>query len=649
MEEKNILDPLSAQEEDTSSKLNNEKKPETGLPEERDNNKSEGTSPDKTRSSRAEAQRPPGSSDGKTMPSRAEADNSSGTVSPTEDAPAGRGNTGGNGTGAGPAGTNGTSAGPAGTNGTSAGPAGTNGTSAGPAKTNGTSAGSAKTAAAAGTIAADAAGKPVTGNKPETTAAAGTAGKTAAGDKPGTGAAAGTAGKPVTGDKPETTAAAETAGKPAAADKPGTGPRTDRTGQARTGGGGKQGSGEIENTLVQVRSEKKKPLSKKTAKEAPSYEEKLIRHKARLYRRTLITVSLITALLMAVIILWMHRGYKKAELVRVSSFTVEDGAEFVGLGKNIIRYSGNGAVCMDRRGNTRWHVSYKMQQPIISISGDVIAIANRSGYNVYVMNTKGLLGTIETMFPIHSITASESGEVAVVMNDARATWIRLYTPEGKEIAYIIQTMPENGYPISATVSADGETLCLSSVQLSSAAVKSNISFYNFGKAGQKKADHRVDRYDFIDEVVPYVGYMDDETCAGISDKRLILFQKTLLGKSGSSSILFSENLQGVFSGENLIGLLFNNTSDGEQYRLDVYNRRGRKAGSVKFTMQYKEIKISGDKIYINNDQECQIFDLSGRCIFKGDLGRTISALIPGTRLNDLLVVTGGEIDSVRLH
>ena len=600
MEEKNILDPLSAQEEDTE-------------------------------------------------------DNSSGTDSPTDDAPAGKGDTGRNGTSAGPA----------------------------------------KTAAAAGTIAADAAGKPVTGDKPgtgtaagtagkpvtgdkpvttaaagtagktvtgdkpgtaaaagdkpETAAATGTAGKTAAGDKPGTGAAAGTAGKPVTGDKPETTAAAETAGKPAAADKPGTGPRTDRTGQARTGGGGKQGPGEIENTLVQVRSEKKKPLSKKTAKEAPSYEEKLIRHKARLYRRTLITVSLITVLLMAAIILWMHRGYKKAELVRVSSFTVEDGAEFVGLGKNIIRYSGNGAVCMDRRGNIRWHVTYKMQQPIISISGDVIAIANRSGYNVYVMNTQGLLGTVETMFPIHSITASESGEVAVVMNDARATWIRLYTPEGKEIAYIIQTMPENGYPISATVSADGETLCLSSVQLSSAAVKSNISFYNFGKEGQKKADHRVDRYDFIDEVVPYVGYMDDETCAGISDKRLILFQKTLLGKSGSSSILFSENLQGVFSGENLIGLLFNNTSDGEQYRLDVYNRRGRKAGSVKFTMQYKEIKIAGDKIYINNDQECQIFNLSGRCIFKGDLGRTISALIPGTGLNDLLVVTGGEIDSVRLH
>ena len=304
---------------------------------------------------------------------------------------------------------------------------------------------------------------------------------------------------------------------------------------------------------------------------------------------------------------------------------------------------------MDRRGNTRWSVSYAMQQPITSVSGDVVAIANRSGYNVYVMNTQGVMGTIETMLPIHSIAASESGEVAVVMNDQKATWIRLYTASGKEIAYIIQTMAENGYPVSAAVSPDGKTLCLSSVQMSNAAVKSNVSFYNFGREGKKAADHRVDYADFIDEVVPYTEYLDDSTCAGISDKRLILFRKTLLGKSGSSSILFSENLQGVFSGENFIGLLFNNTSEKEQYRLDIYNRRGKKAGTISFTMQYKDIKIVGDKVYINNDRQCQIFTLSGRCLFDGELDRSISALIPGAGLSDLLVVTGGEIDSVNLH
>ena len=66
-------------------------------------------------------------------------------------------------------------------------------------------------------------------------------------------------------------------------------------------------------------------------------------------------------------------------------------------------------------------------------------------------------------------------------------------------------------------------------------------------------------------------------------------------------------------------------------------------------MQYKDIKIVGDKVYINNEQQCQIFTLSGRCLFDGELDRAISALIPGAGLSDLLVVTGGEIDSVNLH
>ena len=91
------------------------------------------------------------------------------------------------------------------------------------------------------------------------------------------------------------------------------------------------------------------------------------------------------------------------------------------------------------------------------------------------------MGTIHTMLPIHSIAASENGEVAVIMNDSKVTWVRLYTARGKEIAYIVRSMEENGYPIAAAVSPDGKTLCLSSVQMSNTAVKSNVSFYDFGK------------------------------------------------------------------------------------------------------------------------------------------------------------------------
>ena len=403
---------------------------------------------------------------------------------------------------------------------------------------------------------------------------------------------------------------------------------------------------ELENTLEEVR---KKPGRKPGSDALTPYEEKILRHKRRRYIRTVTFVLILIGALMAAVILWMRRGYRHADLEPVITLSAEDGTAYESLGGNIIRYGSEGAKCIDRRGNILWDVSYEMQQPVTSVSGNVIAIANRSGYYVYVMNTQGLMGTIHTMLPIHSIAASENGEVAVIMNDSKVTWIRLYTAGGKEIAYIVRSMEENGYPIAAAVSPDGKTLCLSSVQMSNTAVKSNVSFYDFGKNGSSRGDHLADYSDFIDEVVPEVRYIDNSTCVGVSDKRLIYFINSPFRPSSSTNIMFSENLQGVFCSESLIGLLFVNTKEDSEYRLTVYNKRGKKLGTVKFTMQFTDIAIAGDKVYIYDEKNCQIFTIDGHCLFNGELGKSIRAMIPGADLSDILVVSGGEIDSVHLH
>ena len=391
--------------------------------------------------------------------------------------------------------------------------------------------------------------------------------------------------------------------------------------------------------------DKKKAAKSKTA----SYKDKILRHKRRRYRRTIIVVVLAMIILVSAVILWMRRGYTRAELIRISALSSDDTASYENLGGNVVQYGNNGAVCVDQRGNTLWNVTYEMQQPITSVSGNVIAIASRGGYYIYVMDTRGLMGTIQTTLPIHSIAAAENGEVAVIMNDTRATWIRLYTAEGREIAYLVRTMAENGYPIAAAVSPDGETLCLSSVSLSNAAVKTDISFYNFGSSGQKRRDYRVQHSESIDEVFPYLHYMDNTTCLCVSDRRLLCFWSTFIRRSGSSYAEFSDNILGVFGGDSFIGVLSTNTKGDSHYTLSLYNKRGKKAGSVNFTMQYTDIDLAGDKVYIHNEQECQIFTISGRCLFDGKFDKSIRAMIPGAGLSDLLVVTDGEVDSVRLH
>lgn len=402
----------------------------------------------------------------------------------------------------------------------------------------------------------------------------------------------------------------------------------------------------LENTLARVRPAAKKKAGKSRA---ASYQDKIRQHKRRRYRRNVALVVLTTLLLTAAVILWMCRGYTRAELKRIAVLTAEDSSDYANLGGNVVQYGTSGALCIDQRGNTVWNVSYEMQQPVVSISGNVIAIADRSGYDIYVMDQKGLRGTIRTSLPIHNIAAGESGAVAVIMNDSQTTWVRLYTAEGKEIAYIIRSMKENGYPIAAAVSPDGETLCLSSIQMSNASVKGNISFYNFGKTGQKAADHIVQHSDYIDEVIPYLHYIDSTTCACVSDAKLYCYWMNLLRSQGSASVSLPENVQGVFTSESFTGILFVDTKGETQYRMDLYNKRGKKAGSVGFSIPYTDISIAGDKIYVNNDQQCQIYTIGGRCLYDGTFGRTIRALIPGASLSDLLVVTAEEVDSVRLH
>ena len=185
--------------------------------------------------------------------------------------------------------------------------------------------------------------------------------------------------------------------------------------------------------------------------------------------------------------------------------------------------------------------------------------------------------------------------------------------------------------------------------MANAAVKTNISFYNFGSAGQKTDDHLVQHSDFIDEVIPFLHYFDNTTCVCVSDKQLFCFWTTIFRSSGSTYVQLPDNVLGVFCGDSFVGILSTNTKGDTQYRLDLYNKRGKHSGSVNFTMQYTDIDIAGDKIYIHNDQECQIFTVGGRCLFKGKLEKPVYAVIPGARLSDLLVVTDGEVDSVRLH
>ena len=382
---------------------------------------------------------------------------------------------------------------------------------------------------------------------------------------------------------------------------------------------------------------------------APGYREKISRHRRRILRLQILVIFLLAASVVLVVWLMHNRRYTKTELTRIRDLVAEEGSQYLNLNGHIVQYGPNGAVCIDSRGRTVWNITYEMDRPIVSTAENVLAIADYGGREIYVLNTQKQLGVIETNLPIHMLAASACGEVAAVTDDATTTWVRLYSSKGDEIAYFVRSMAENGYPVGLAVSPDGEQVCMSCLRMQDSAARTYISFYDFSSAGMSYKDHQVGIYDFKDEVFPYIYYMDSSTCVAASDARVIFFDVSGVEPVNGANHMFKENLQGIFGSKDYMGLLFSDLTGKNLYRLDLYDRSGRQTGSLGFSLAFNRIRIEKDRIYINNERSCHIYNKDGQLFFSGGFDRAVKILIPSSRVNRMTAVSENEVDAVRLR
>ena len=381
----------------------------------------------------------------------------------------------------------------------------------------------------------------------------------------------------------------------------------------------------------------------------PTYKDQIKKHRERIriYRIFGALIAVIAVLL--TVLYFTTRRFNRAEIVKVRDFPAEEGAVCVNFDGHVLQYGPNGATCADTNGRARWSITYEMDQPIVSMSGDKAAIADYGGTSIYVMSAKKQLYTVNTSIPVHKISVSECGEVAAILNDSSKSWIRLYSDEGKEIAYFIRSMEENGFPMDVAVSPDGEKVCVSSLLMKDDSVISNLSFYNFGKAGKNYDQHMVGYFEYTNEVFPYVRFMGNKACAAASDSRLVVFDTSGTEPQNSFNNMLTENLQGIFASKDRIGLLFTDLTRENLYHLDLFGRDGKKEGSVGFTMVYGDIQIKGNNVYINNERSMQIYTVNGREIFNGGFDKAVKVLIPTSRLSSLAAVSENEIDKIKLR
>lgn len=387
---------------------------------------------------------------------------------------------------------------------------------------------------------------------------------------------------------------------------------------------------------------------KKENAQTKDYKKEIRKHRLAIFYRTSLAVVVVIAIVTLISFQEKNKVYESYQVVAEVPRSAATTAWSKNLGGYVLNYSKDGANCADTKGNVIWNQTYEMQSPIVDICENTVAIGDYNGNSIFVMDTTGIKGEIDTGMPIRDFCVAANGVVAVILDDATTTWIYLFDSQGKTLSNFKTTMKISGYPVEVAISNSGILLGVSFLYVDSGEVKNRVAFYNFGDVGQNQIDKLVSGYDYSDSIVPEMKFMNGSTVFALADNRLMIYKGDQI-PSHHAETLLADEIQSVFYNEKYIGLVCLETSSEEKYRLDLYNDSGKVVQSIRFNMQYKDILIEDEKITIYNDSECVIYSVNGLQKYEGTFLQTVHNLIPTAKANKYLAITDDKIQTIELR
>lgn len=326
---------------------------------------------------------------------------------------------------------------------------------------------------------------------------------------------------------------------------------------------------------------------------------------------------------------------------------VSSGTKYESAGKKLYRYNSDGVSCISRKNELEWSVTYNMQAPIADICGSTMAIAEQQGTQVYVVNQEGLMGSFETQLPILKVKAAKQGVVAVVLQDEEVTWVNLYQSDGTVVASDKTTMGESGYPLDIALSPDGKKLAVSYLMIDEGVMKSRVVFYHFGSAGQSKENNIVSSTDYQEVVIPQIYFTDDSRAVAVSDRGFYVFNGSNTPKQGVE-VNFDQEIISTFHDGERIGFLFRNEEGEAEYRMELYNYKGKRKASREIDSSFQQIKMEKGQILMYSDKGLQVYSKSGRLRFSSAYEKEVVDFFYFGEFRKYMVVTNDSFDKIRI-
>ena len=256
------------------------------------------------------------------------------------------------------------------------------------------------------------------------------------------------------------------------------------------------------------------------------FEKKIRRHRRAIMYRIVIGIAIAIVLVISAYYNFQKMVYTDYDVIRSISYAEASNAKYLKFGQNVLRYSQDGASAFNIANDMLWNETFEMQNPIVDTCGDYVAIGDYMGTTIYIYNSTGLQGSIDTSTPLKRFCVSGNGNVAVVLEDDEVTWVKLYDVNGTNIASDRTTMSKSGYPVCIDISEDGILLAVSYLFVDSGMLSTSIAYYNFGAVGQNEVDNLVSGYNYSGSVGSLVEFINPDTSIAVADNKFCIFKGT---------------------------------------------------------------------------------------------------------------------------
>ena len=379
----------------------------------------------------------------------------------------------------------------------------------------------------------------------------------------------------------------------------------------------------------------------------PNYKDKIRRHRLNGALIILLIILIVAILVTLVAVQYNNQIYTTYTTISTMNRESIPSATDVRLGNTVLTYSKDGAHCTDTKGNILWNQTYEIQDILVDICQDVAAIASYNGRDVYVVSSEEILGSFTTNLPIRSVSVSATGRVVVVMADTGVTHYNTYSPEGKLLFEGEATMSGSGYPMSVSLSPNGELMQISYIYLDAGIQKTHVVFYNLGPVGDNTTDSMVSVSEYKDVLIPYVRFMDNQTAFAVGDNMMMMYQgsqKPML----LAQFMYDDKVKAVFHNEDYVGLIFYSETGTSLYKMNVYSAGGKQVGTYNFDIEYTDVIFTKDSFIVYNDAECLVMTMDNEEKYRGTFSKSVRRMIPLRSAYKYLLVTNDSLDTIQL-